>query len=277
MSDEGLVLGIIGTVVAAAVITVVVISSGGDPTPPPATSTVELSTTGTRSAESDNVRFGVPVWPPALNDGEIAPSVVADRSKINVVLVSDISPSMNGECGPRDAREPKIESARTAMLNFLDQPVVADTNVGFVKFGGSAAVENSLGSSTFLDVRQSVEAMSGNGNGTNITQGIKVGYLELERQARAQLGLGSYHLVLLGDGEPTTGGDPRPWLDWVVANTRVHVHTIGFCADISVLDRYGVNYYPAANAAELNAAFAQVLAEGAPGSGDVNLALFEQN
>jgi len=82
--------------------------------------------------------------------------------------------------------------------------------------------------------------------------------------------------VILGDGEPTDGGKTPPWLDWIVANTRIHVHTIGFCADISVLDRYGVNYYPAANAAELNAAFAQVLAEGDPGGGDVDLNLFSQ-
>jgi uncharacterized protein with von Willebrand factor type A (vWA) domain len=75
------------------------------------------------------------------------------------------------------------------------------------------------------------------GGGTPLKSAIAEGIRRLGAQARKQLGYGEYHLVVVTDGEADYGEDPKEVVNFVVANTPVVIHTIGFCLD----DRHSLN------------------------------------
>ena len=99
--------------------------------------------------------------------------------------------------------------------------------------------------------------------GTPLKNAIQQAYQRLTEQARQQLGYGEYHLVVVTDGEATTGEEPDRVVAEMLAYSPVVLHTIGFC----ISDRHSLNqpgkivYKAAKDVAGLKQGLASVLAE----------------
>lgn len=101
------------------------------------------------------------------------------------------------------------------------------------------------------------------GGDTPLATAITRGYEALRRQARAQLGYGEYHLVVITDGEASTGEYPDKIIERILTESPVDVHTIGFCIGKEhVLNqpRY-LSYQAADNVQALRQGLQDVLAE----------------
>ena len=84
---------------------------------------------------------------------------------------------------------------------------------------------------------------------------------EITTQASRQQGYGSYHMIIVTDGE-SSDKSPMDIVRQVVAKTSVQVHVIGFhVASHEMNDPRYVDYRTASNAAELAKAFKEVAAE----------------
>jgi hypothetical protein len=85
----------------------------------------------------------------------------------------------------------------------------------------------------------------------------------LTRQARAQLGYGEYHLVIVTDGYADPDEKPRTIVDKMLAETPIIIHTIGFC----ISDKHSLNqpgrilYQSATDVQSLQQGLDDVLAE----------------
>jgi hypothetical protein len=92
---------------------------------------------------------------------------------------------------------------------------------------------------------------------------ISAGYAQLEQQAMRQLGYGRYVLVVVTDGQANPGHDPTEKVRWMLNNTPIELHTIGFCIGTDhSLNMPGRTVYKAAdNPAALRQGLADVLAE----------------
>lgn len=216
---------------------------------------VETEDAGTREV----VMSGIPTWPPLAEQEDLV--VFAENQfTTNIIMVIDTSGSMDNPCTVEgETVDNKFTSAVNAALDFIEKAPV-DTNIGVVEFGGDAAREVSPLSN---DKSVAVDAIKSlrSGGGTPMAHAIEIANHSLENQGRLQQGNGYYRLVLLGDGDPADAVKTVSWLDHMVWHTAVSLHTIGFCADLRVLERPGMIYKNVNNAQELTKAFASVLAE----------------
>lgn len=195
-------------------------------------------------------------WPPGISEQGTTIAVGDERLATNIVLAIDVSSSMDGRCDG----ERKINAAQAAAIEFLDL-VPADAAVGLVTFGGNGASILVPAEHNNIDrVRSAIESLRA-GGGTPMGDAVARSLDELNRRGVIQGGYGDYHMVVLGDGAPNNVGYTTRMMDTVVAETPINLHTIGFCADLSVLDRLGVNYTAANDVRSLRNAFRSVLAE----------------
>ena len=206
-------------------------------------------------------------WPSDAGGG-----VSATLGAVNYYLVMDGSGSMNSdECG--DGR-PKIEVAVEAVKAFVDT-VPAEANLGLTVFDSMGIGERvALGSGNRAEVVQQLDAIMAE-NSTPLRSSITIGYEALTAQAKAQLGYGEYHLVVVTDGyaEPAEE-DPGEIVQTILQQSPVVLHVIGFCiGEEHVLNQPGRTLYTAANnTAQLREGLASVLAE----SPDFSVADFTQ-
>ena len=192
-------------------------------------------------------------WPTAaeISDIEVAENLFGEH----YVIAIDTSGSMKYSCDGQD----KMGAAKSAAIEFLSN-IPQDASVGLAVFGSRVGMLVPLDFNNHTKVESAISGLS-HGGGTPMSRAIESGYTSLLEAGNAQLGYGNYNLVILGDGAPESVSRTETWLDKIAQTTPVNVTTIGFCAEISVLDRIAVNYQPASNAGELRAAFATVLAE----------------
>jgi Mg-chelatase subunit ChlD len=222
-----------------------------DPAPP----SVRVDAASTTVAPGD--RAMAAAWPP-LRDGVASAGPSGD---FNYYIVLDGSGSMLGhECGDGST---KMEAAVRAVRGFIDA-TPATANVGLAAFdrrGISERVALGVGNREALTAAlQQIQA----GSNTPLNSGIRIGYDKLTDQARAQLGYGEYHLVVVTDGRPDPSSeDPTPVVQEILRESPVVLHTVGFCIDSShVLNQQGRTYYASAtNPQELQASLQAVLAE----------------
>jgi Mg-chelatase subunit ChlD len=207
-------------------------------------------------------------WPP-LEDGAavganaVGASAVAPDTlnTVNYYVILDGSGSMlNKRCGGGST---KIEAAVTAVKHFFSI-VPADANVGLAAFDRKEIAERvPLG----VGNRDALNAALANiraGSDTPLRSSMKIGYEKLTAQARAQLGYGEYHLVVVTDGEPDPDSeDPTPIVREILAQSPVVLHTIGFCIDSDhVLNQPNKTFYASAtDPDELQKSLQAVLAE----------------
>ncbi len=192
---------------------------------------------------------------------ETTQQVVADNlSRNNYYLVLDGSGSMgNGECA---SGKTKIEVAKSAMAEFISK-IPDDANIGLLVFDNGGTSERvALGPNSKDRMDNEIRKVQ-TGGGTPLDSAIRLAYKSLTRQAESQLGYGEYHLVVVTDGEASSGQNPASIVATVTSRSPVVLHTIGFCiSGKHSLNQAGVVLYKSANnPVELARGLDSVLAE----------------
>lgn len=206
-------------------------------------------------------------WP-TLGDGAVQLS--DNPNAPNYYVVVDGSGSMeNVECSDG---EPKLAVAKRALAAFLDR-LPPGANVGVFAFDDDTMGERVRLAAEDRDAAKDAIRALRSGGGTPLSTAVAQGYEALMRQAVAQLGYGEYHLVVVTDGEASSGYAPEREIERLLEQSPVVLHTIGFCIDDDhSLNRPGYTLYKSANdPAALQSGLDAVLAE-AP---DFQLAAFE--
>ncbi len=203
-------------------------------------------------------------WP-TLEDTQV--DLSDDLSRKNYYLVFDGSGSMeDSRCS---SGKQKIRVAKTAVIEFLAK-IPRDANIGMLAFDNSGAYERVvLGQNSSARAVNAVQNVR-TGGGTPLDSAIRLGYRALTEQAKRQLGYGEYHLVVITDGEASSGQDPSSIVDKIASSSPIVLHTIGFCisGDHS-LNQAGITLYKSANnPAELARGLDSVLAEASDFSVD---------
>lgn len=178
----------------------------------------------------------------------------------NYYIVLDGSGSMEGaECSNG---QPKLGVAKQAVTTFVGR-LSDSANVGLFSFDDQGMRERvPLGPADVERVRGPVNGLRA-GGGTPLSTAIQEGYKALSNQATRQLGYGEYHLVVVTDGEASSGYSPDGDVATLLADSPIVLHTIGFCIDEAhSLNQPGYTLYKAANDPQsLMAGLEAVLAE----------------
>jgi uncharacterized protein YegL len=226
-----------------------------DSPPPPKKQQRSLPATTTKTANVLN--SAGKAWPPAPQ-GEV--HLAKNLLAANYYVVLDGSGSMqDNQCS---GRQSKLETAKDALKEFAAN-VPADANLGLLLFTNSKIYELvPLGTGNRQQFAETVQSASASG-GTPLKDAISTGYAHLEQQAARQLGYGRYVLVVVTDGQANSGQNPAAKVNWMLNNTPVELHTIGFCIGTNhSLNMPGRTVYKAAdNPAALRQGLADVLAE----------------
>ena len=180
-------------------------------------------------------------WPPAGKPDRIEQNLTTR----NFYVVLDGSGSMNERACQGDGR--KIEQAKAA-LEVFSKAVPHNVNLGLLVFDRSGVSERvPLGTDNRPAFLQQTHATNPSG-GTPLSSAITLARQRLEHQARRQLGYGEYNLVIVTDGEASSGQDPRAVVNDMLARSPIIIHTIGFCISAShSLNQQGRTVYKAAN------------------------------
>lgn len=164
------------------------------------------------SAQSTPVAVNIPV----------ADNLFAD----NYVLVFDDSGSMNSyNCGGGKLR---INVAKDGALKFGNS-LPADANLGLVVLNHQPVLDLVAGNRA--EFEKWIKA-TGAGGGTPLVWSVKRARDMLLLQMQKQRGYGTYHIVVVTDGE-SGDGNPAPLVKEIVSKTPINVHVIGFCTDKS--------------------------------------------
>jgi Ca-activated chloride channel family protein len=195
----------------------------------------------------------------ASADGD-ASGLDRDLLRRNYYIIFDGSGSMNDDdCAPNST---KAEVARDALTAFVDG-MPADANIGLYAFDRRGAMERvPLGGGNLEQVRSEVSRSDPSGS-TPLGRSLVAAVEALSVQARRQLGYGEYHIVVITDGQASDEQAMNQMVDYVLANTPITIHTVGFCIEGDhALNRPGrLVYRPAGNPEELRRGLEQVLAE----------------
>lgn len=171
------------------------------------------------------------VWPPPIKgaaaDNETIVVAPEDMMASNWAIVLDNSGSMKTrECSGQDIR---MVAGGKAVIDFSHKRPAGD-NFALILFIGDrpyARVVMSLGRDRAL-FQKEVQNARPDFN-TPLGPAIEVAYGEIVKQGRRQGGYGSYHIVVVTDGDWNQGSDPGPIVKRIVNESPVQVHTVGFC------------------------------------------------
>ena len=199
-------------------------------------------------------------WPP-LEDGAPTEAAHVEPAAVSYYLVLDGSGSMTKEvCS---AGRTKIEAAIAAVTAFV-QSVPDDQYLGLAVFDRQGLSERvPLAQHNRVRMAEALARVDANG-GTPLQSALSLGFEQLTRQARRQLGYGEYHLVVVTDGHPAPESeDPTRAVNRILNESPVLLHTIGFCIGTQhVLNQPGRVFYAAAdNPEQLRQGLDAVLAE----------------
>lgn len=166
-------------------------------------------------------------WPPEIKEGEKV-EIAKDLLAKNYYVILDSSGSMgDGECTEGST---KSVVSKRAFAEFVDV-VPARANLGLLAFDKDGVREIvPLGTKNRERMILEVNAVQP-GDGTPLRDAIAAGFSAIERQAKVQLGYGEYHLVIVTDGQANPGQEPNDVVNYILKNTPVMIHTIGFCID----------------------------------------------
>jgi len=241
--------------------------SGPAPTSKPSTPTTADANNVAMVAEPYALRAADYSWPVIQSNDRIAPSLLAK----NYYLIIDGSGSMlETECSQGST---KMAVAKSAFQLFMEQLSV-DTNIGLYAFDNRGIGQLvALGQNNRQQLLSALSQITP-GGGTPLSYSIADGMQALSLQAQAQLGYGEYHLVVITDGNASSGYSPEPAIKDILTHTPINIHTIGFCIDDQhPLNQPGLTFYRSANDPDsLQAGLQAVLAE-AP---DFTLTAFDQ-
>lgn len=235
-------------VIAASVIALLAACDGAD----------SISNTGN---ETSDVNYMDMVWP-VFKEGETAEQyeLDVDPFRENYLVVIDMSGSMN-ESTCSGSFPTKSDAAKSVLKDWVGL-INADAALGVVAFdksGTSVRLETAPNNHrNFIDIVDGLQADSG----TPLSSAVALGYKELERRAKMQNGIGIYRMVVVTDGIHSKGYDPTNNVNWIIDNTPIEMHTIGFCINESALNQPGRAMYTSADNPEaLFAGLSNALAE----------------
>ncbi|HEV2037890.1 MAG TPA: vWA domain-containing protein [Candidatus Eremiobacteraceae bacterium] len=240
--------------VAVAVVALSLLAACGDSQPP-------ASKAPAPKAEPVQSVPPVAAWPPpAPPDTPVAQDLLAD----NWEFVIDASGSMGSSaCGT--GGQPRMETAKSGVITF-NQSLPEKANRGLVVFSERSrpGIQEwlKLGSGNRAEFTRLVSRILPQG-GTPLRSSIQLAAKVLTTQAQMQRGYGTYHLVVVTDGEADEGEGPGPYTKNLVTTTAITVHVIGFCVDGKhSLDLKGYTQYASAsNPATLEKGLKAILAE----------------
>ncbi len=183
---------------------------------------------------------GLP-WPPPAKVDRVAQDLTAR----NFYVVLDGSGSMSERACMGDGR--KMDQAKAA-LDAFSKAVPRNANLGLAVFDSRGVQERvPLATDNRAAFLQQVQATTPSG-GTPLRAAIALARQRMEDQARRQLGYGEYNLIVVTDGEASSGQDPRAVVNDILARSPIVVHTIGFCISSNhSLNQAGRTVYKAAN------------------------------
>ncbi|MFH1153224.1 MAG: vWA domain-containing protein [Pseudomonadota bacterium] len=213
---------------------------------------------GTSGESTVSEGAGIQTWP-MVGDNELV-ETAPDLMAKNYYVVLDCSGSMAEKGCSRGL--PKLAVAKQSLAKFAGL-VPADANLGLIVFQSNTITELiPLGRDNREQFSQAVNQTRSSG-GTPLFSAIRAGYIQVETQGKKQLGYGEYTLVIVTDGEANAGQDPMEIVQWILANTPVQIHTIGFCIGTHhSLNIPGRTIYKAADSPEqLEKGLQDVLAE----------------
>ncbi len=197
-------------------------------------------------------------WP-NIDDTEqvtVAENILAS----NYYVILDGSGSMAGKrCS---GGKTKMRAAKNALTVF-SAALASDANLGMLAFDVKGISERlPLGDKNRNIFIQKVNEVSAQ-SGTPLKSALKQAFKKLTEQGKKQLGYGEYHLVVVTDGDASSGENPVAIVNEIYQESPVILHTIGFCIDEKhSLNQQGKAYYKAAdNPKALQAGLDNVLAE----------------
>lgn len=187
----------------------------------PPTRSVPQATAGKFDAGQIRAALETGIWPPAT-DG--ASRMLDDLLVDNYLIVLDKSGSMEkSECsGDAD----KFTVARRAVQSFVDG-LPGEVNVGLILFSSEVRVAVPLGGGS-RDAFHAAIRRAHTGGKTALKASLISGWKALTRQAQGQNGYGTYHMVVITDGE-SSDGDPGPIARSIVTASAISLSVIGFC------------------------------------------------
>jgi Ca-activated chloride channel family protein len=212
-------------------------------------------------ASKDPAMSAVATWPPpAPPDQPVVANLLAD----NWEFVIDASGSMGSSaCGT--GGQPRMETAKKGVIAF-SQSLPEKANRGLVVFSERSRPGIGewlkLGGGNRAEFARLVSTIEPAGS-TPLRSSIQLAAKLLTAQAQMQRGYGTYHLVVVTDGEADKGEEPGDYTKTLVSTTAITVHVIGFCVDGQhSLDLKGYTQYASAsNPAALEKGLSAILAE----------------
>ncbi len=178
----------------------------------------------------------------------------------NYYVIFDGSRSMlNARCADGSN---KAAVAKKVLKTFVDA-VPAQTNLGLLAFDRAGISERiPLAVGNREPFKLALEAIQPDG-GTPLKDAMALGFRILHQQAARQRGYGEYTLLVVTDGEASSGQAPAPVVDHILAFSPIVIETIGFCiGNQHSLNQPGRTVYKSANnEAELLQGLEDVLAE----------------
>lgn len=210
----------------------------------PAKTTTQTSSGNGQAAAATAAPVKAPwIWP-----GEAAADVVYDsnQTRKNFMVVYDGSGSMDDAACGSESRNRHADGVR-ALKEFV-KAVPADANLGLYVFDSNGrGVRVPLGTNNrtqFLNAVDNIRV----GQGTPLKSSIREGYDALTLQGHRQLGYGRYSLVVVTDGEASSGQSPTNIVNEIVDKTPVEIHTVGLCFKGNhSLNQTGRTFYTAAS------------------------------
>lgn len=180
----------------------------------------------------------------------------------NIMVVLDMSGSMRDDiCSGRFTN--KSLAAKSVLRDWvagLDQ----EANLGLIVFDSKGPnVHLPLGRDNrdrFVSLVQDARP----DGGTPLKTSVALAAEQLEKQAALQQGYGRYKMMVITDGEHSSGEDPSGPLRAILSNPAnpIEINTVGFCITDSALNQPGLtNYHSAKNPEELRKGLDSVLAE----------------
>ena len=246
---------------AVAAVALGLLAGCDDPAPSGSASKSQTAPTQTAAAEPAPAPPPVAAWPPpAPPDQPVATDLLAD----NWEFVIDASGSMGSSaCGT--GGQPRMETAKKGVITF-SRSLPPTVNRGLVVFSdrNRPGIREwlKLGSGNGAEFDRLVSSIEARSN-TPLRSAIQLAAKALTAQAQMQRGYGTYHLVVVTDGEADKGEEPGPYTKELVSTTAIAVHVIGFCVDGKhSLDIKGYTQYASAsNPATLEQGLKAILAE----------------
>lgn len=200
--------------------------------------------------DSEIVTGDITLWPPKL--GEIPVELEQNPLKKNYYLIFDGSGSMQGE---------KLRTAKKALLEFI-KIIPDEANIGLLVFDDNGISERVNLGRDRTKLEEEINSVVAD-RGTPLKSAISMAYQSLEMQGHRQQGYGEYHMVIVTDGEASTGEDPRGSVDAIIGYSPIVIHTLGFqIGQNHSLNQPGKTLYKSAtNLDELSRGLENVLAE----------------